>query len=63
MRYFAASPCERLIVEKPKQQREASPPALPKDHPCFGCSYHGTCSTGTCYRDLIVTTKDRRTRK
>ena len=63
MRFFTDSPYERLMGEKPRQQREASPPALPKGHPCYGCSYHGTCSTGTGYRDLIVMTKDRGTGK
>ena len=60
MRFFTASLYERLMVEKSKQQRESSPPALSKDHNCHGCSYHGACSAGTGYRDLIVTTKDRR---
>lgn len=63
MRFFTDSPYERLMGEKPRQQREASPPALPKVHPCYDCSYHGACSSGTGYRDLIFTTKDRGVRK
>jgi len=57
MTFFTDSPFERMMVQKPKCGREEQPPALPKDHRCYGCSYYGSGCAGTCYRDLIITPK------
>jgi len=57
MTFFTDSPFERMMVQKPRQRQEESPPPLPKDHRCYGCSYYGTCCAGTCYRNLIITPK------
>lgn len=55
MTFFTDSPFERMMVQKQKYGREEQPPAPPKEHRCYGCSYYGTCCAGTCYRDLIIT--------
>jgi len=57
MTFFTDSPFERMMVQKPQYRREERPPAPPKDHRCYGCSYYGSGCAGTCYRDLIITPK------
>ena len=63
MRYFTDSPFERLMMQRPQQGREETPPPLPRDHRCYGCSYYGSGCAGTCYRDLIITKKRKETEK
>jgi hypothetical protein len=59
MTFFTDSPFERMMVQKPRHGREETPPPLPKDHRCYGCSYYGSGCAGTCYRDLIITQNDK----
>ena len=64
MSFFTDSPYERMMVQKPKQRREAEPPAEPKKHRCRGCNYRRDgCCSGTCYRDLIITPKKKEAEK
>lgn len=49
---FTDSPYEKMMTQKPAGRQEApAPPALPPDHPCFGCPYR-PCM-GVCYRKLM----------
>ena len=57
MTLFTDSPFERMMVQMPKYRREEHPPAPPKDHRCYGCSYYVSGCAGICYRDLIITPK------
>lgn len=63
MTFFTDSPFERMMVQKPKYGREEQPPAPPKDHRRYGCSYYGSGCAGTCYRDLIITPKRKEKEK
>ena len=63
MTFFTDSPFERMMVQKPKYRWEEQPPAPPKDHRCYGCSYYGSGCAGTCYRDLIITPKRKEKEK
>ena len=62
MTYFTDSPYERMMTQKPETAREALvPPALPPDHPCYGCDYgrNGPC-IGICYKKLMKKRSDKR---
>lgn len=52
---FTDSPYEKMMTQKPEGRQEApAPPALPPDHPCFGCPYgRNTPCLGVCYRELL----------
>lgn len=65
MRCFTDSPYEKMMMQKPKQRREETPPAaLPPGHPCHGCDrYKGGRCAGPCYRDLIITPKKKEAEK
>ena len=62
MTYFTDSPYERMMIQKPKTAREAlAPPALPSDHPCFGCAYgRDSPCMGICYKELMKKRSDKR---
>lgn len=59
MRYFTDNPLERLMMEKPRQGREAPSPAAPKGHPCHGCRRFGEGCVLPCYRDVTARTLER----
>ncbi len=63
MRYFTNSPYERMMMQKPKERREEKPPAPPPVHPCHGCDRYKNGCSGPCYRDLIITPKERQVGK
>jgi hypothetical protein len=65
VKYFTNSPYERMMMQRPKERREETPPAaLPPSHPCFGCDrYKNGCCAGPCYRDLIITPKRKEAEK
>lgn len=63
MTFFTDSPFERMMTQKPRQGREETPPSLPKDHRCYGCSNYGACCTGTCHRDIIIKPKRKEKEK
>ena len=46
---------ERMMKQKPDGRREPEPPALPSDHPCYGCAYGmGQRCIGVCYKELLA---------
>ena len=54
MRYFTDNPLERLMMRPPVvREKPAPPPAIPRDHPCFGCKRwpEGNCVL-PCYRGI-----------
>ncbi len=64
MTHFTDNPFERLMKQRPRQRQEKLSPVLPKSHPCYGCSYlQGSCGTGVCYRELIISKKQRKVDK
>lgn len=38
-------------------------PTLPKDHPCYGCSFAGQVCVGICHRELLTQLNDTRRKK
>ena len=39
-----------MMQQKPAGRRAPKPPALPPDHPCYGCNYGmGRRCVGVCY--------------
>lgn len=64
MRYFTDSPLERLMMQKPRERRERRPPAPPpRGHPCQDRHYYNGACIGPCYRNLIITPKERKVEK
>jgi len=52
---FTDSPYEQMMQQIPAGRETAlGPPALPPEHPCYGCPYgrNAPC-IGTCYRNLV----------
>ena len=48
MPLFSNNPgLERMMQQKPTGRRVPEPPALPPDHPCYGCNYALSWLTGT----------------
>lgn len=52
MRYFTNNPLERLMMQKPKAEREDSPPSAAKEHFCYDCKRFGQSCIRPCYRDV-----------
>ena len=57
---FTDSPYERMMTQVPTERREVhEPPALPPNHPCYGCPYGRTAPClGVCYRKLMQKRSD-----
>jgi len=55
MMRFTDSPYERMMTQVPTERREGhGPPALPPDHPRYGCPHGRTAPClGGCYRKLM----------
>lgn len=52
MSYFTRSRYERMMMQKPRPQREDAPPPAPVGHPCYGCKRYGMACVRPCYRDV-----------
>lgn len=64
MTRFTSSPYERMMTQKPGGGDNHRPvPALPKDHPCYGCSRAGETCVGLCHREMLAYLNGRRTNK
>ncbi len=55
MTLFSNKPgLERMMQQRPSGRQEPVSPALPPDHPCYGCSYGmGRRCIGICYKQLL----------
>jgi hypothetical protein len=53
MTRFTDSPYERMMTQKQEAQNQPQPPALPEDHPCYGCGNYGRPCVGICIRELL----------
>ncbi|MEE1173094.1 MAG: hypothetical protein U0K87_12145 [Ruminococcus sp.] len=61
MTRFTDSPFERMMMQKPcGGMTSHHKPALPKNHPCYGCPYVEQGCMGVCYRDLMAQINGRR---
>ena len=50
---------ERMMQQKPTGRRVPEPPALPPDHPCYGCNYGmGRRCVGVCYKELLMISRN-----
>ena len=46
---------ERMMQQRPMRQGAPEPPALPPEHPCFGCAYGiGPPCIGYCCKALLA---------
>ena len=61
MPLFSNNPgLERMMQQKPAGRRAPKPPALPPDHPCYGCNYGmGRRCVGVCYKELLSKRRKR----
>ena len=61
MPLFSNNPgLERMMQQKPTGRRVPEPPALPPDHPCYGCNYGvGRRCVGICYKELLSKRRKR----
>ena len=62
MPLFSNNPgLERMMQQKPTGRRVPEPPALPPDHPCYGCNYGmGRRCIGVCYKQLLKEEEETR---
>ncbi|MBQ6999739.1 MAG: hypothetical protein IJN67_01675 [Oscillospiraceae bacterium] len=54
MTHFTDSPYERMMTQKPSGGASLHRNTLPKDHPCYGCTFVDQVCVGICHRELLA---------